>query len=258
MRKLILGVVVALVMASPLRAELKYTTHMEARKSTVPVTPDPMMSGMADTLIQMMLPSGPFNTVTIVGDKGIRIEPDKAMTGIPQGAWMLIKPDNSMFVVNPADKTYWKMVMPDLSQMFPTPPNITTKATGESATIAGMKADKVIVDMKLPLPIPPGVTPPAGMPTELSFSQEVWTTKAFDKYKGPLALVMKSMGMMSLGGEKIAGLGLALKTIMRGGMYGDQEIEMVVTKIGEEAAAADAFQIPAGFKEVPPRIGGVQ
>jgi len=45
---------------------------------------------------------------------------------------------------------------------------------------------------------------------------------------------------------------------MRGGMYGDQEIEMVVTKIGEEAAPADAFEIPAGYKEVPPRIGGLQ
>jgi hypothetical protein len=66
------------------------------------------------------------------------------------------------------------------------------------------------------------------------------------------------MGMMALGGQKIADLGLALKTVMRGGMYGDQEIEMVVTKIGEEAAPADAFEIPAGYKEVPPRIGGLQ
>jgi hypothetical protein len=258
MRKLVLGVVVAVVMTSPLRAELKYTMHMEAHKSTVPVTPDPVMGGMADTIIQMMLPNGPFNTVTTVGDKGIRMDPDKAAVGVPQGAWMLIKADGSMYVINPADKTYWKSAVPDLSQMFPTPPTITTKATQESATIAGVKADKVEVELKLPIPIPPGVTPPPGMATDLVFTQELWTTKAFDKYKTPLALMGKSQGMMALGGDKIASLGFALKTVMRGPMYGDQEIEVVVTKIGEEAAPADAFEIPAGFKEVPPRIGGLK
>ena len=124
MRKLVLAVVVAIVMASPLRAELKYTTHMEAHKSTVATTPDPMLGGAADAIIQMMLPSGPYNTVTTVGDKGVRLEPDKAMAGVPAGAWILIKADGSMFVVNPADKTYWKMTIPDLTQIFPTPPTI--------------------------------------------------------------------------------------------------------------------------------------
>jgi hypothetical protein len=71
---------------------------------------------------------------------------------------------------------------------------------------------------------------------------------------GPWFLELASLGL-----DKLPTQGLALRTVIRGAIFGDQELESVVTKIGEEKVAASVFEIPAGYTEVPaPKIGGVQ
>lgn len=81
-------------------------------------------------------------------------------------------------------------------------------------------------------------------------------------YKAYAALAAKGNSMFTTMGPEMAKLaldGLTMRSIMRGDMYGGKEIEQVVTKIGEETASPDLFEIPAGFKEIPApavKIGG--
>jgi hypothetical protein len=250
MRRIVVGIVMAGALAAPLRAELKYTMHLEAHKATVPVTVDPLLGMAADMIIGMLLPNGPTDTVCTVGDRGVRMESNKPVAGVPEGGYILQKPDGSMFVVDPAKKTYWKLQVRDMSALFGSfDPKVTIKKTTETATIAGIKAEKVQVDVALPVPVPPGVALPPGMPTEIIINQELWTTPQFEKYKGLMSGVMKALGVSGFGG-KVTVEGFTLRQIMRGGPYGDQEIEMVITKIAEESVPASTFEIPADYKEV--------
>ena len=57
--------------------------------------------------------------------------------------------------------------------------------------------------------------------------------------------------MGSLRPDSLTAAGFPMRSIMRSELFGSQEIESVVTTIAETAAPAGAFEVPAGFKEVP-------
>jgi hypothetical protein len=45
--------------------------------------------------------------------------------------------------------------------------------------------------------------------------------------------------------------GIIMRQILRGTMFGNQQLETVVTKIDEQPAPAGAFEIPPDYKEIP-------
>ena len=94
-KKALLTAAIALVAVAPLSAELKYTVRMELKKSATPASTDPMMSMIGGVVTQMMVPGGSVESTFTVGDRGIRIEWNKAMPGIPAGSVMLQKPDGT-------------------------------------------------------------------------------------------------------------------------------------------------------------------
>jgi len=58
-----------------------------------------------------------------------------------------------------------------------------------------------------------------------------------------------------LGLDAMASQGFVMKNIVRGSILAGYELASVVTEIKEETAPADAFQIPADYKEVPSPTG---
>jgi hypothetical protein len=46
-----------------------------------------------------------------------------------------------------------------------------------------------------------------------------------------------------------------MRSILRGELLGNQQIESTVTSVAEAAVPASLFEIPAGFTEVPPPSG---
>jgi len=82
---------------------------------------------------------------------------------------------------------------------------------------------------------------------------EAWVTDQFNKYKGLSAGIGGIGG--SLGPDALSGAGFPMRSIMRSDLFAGQEIETVVTSIAEVPAPSGAFDVPAGYKEVPPQIG---
>jgi len=255
-RKFAVVALFAAVMAAPLRAELKYTMKMEAHKSTVaaPVSADPMMAMIASMVAGMLLPPTPVETVVTVGAKGVRTEYLQPFMMLQAGSVALMKPDGSMVVFTPSEKTYWKMAKPDLGALMAgATPQINVKKTGATSTIAGLPADQSTIDIRIPFPVPPGAALPPGFPSEFVISGEMWVSPKFKEYSKNASAAL--IGFGAIGADKVMGEGLLLRSVMRGPLFGDQELETVITKIGEETVPETAFDVPEGYKEVPPPTG---
>jgi hypothetical protein len=254
----VLGALVA-----PLSAELKYTMHVESHPSKAPAgTPDPLMSMASATILQNMLPAGPTDVTCVLGTRGTRCEAAKALSVLPAGTVILVKPDGSTIALNPTAKTFWKLSGPTgaVAQSAGVTPDVKETKTGEKATIAGVPTERVSMVIRVPFPVPAGAQLPEGMPKEFVITADKWMTHQYDAtYKAALDNSAAFMGMSGLGG-KTTGEGFIMRQVVRGAMFGDQEIEMVVTKIAEGPADASLFDVPAGYKEVPAptgRIGGL-
>jgi len=247
-----------LVVASvsvPLHAELKYTTHMEIKKTAAPAQPvNPMIGIMGDAVMKQMVPEGAADIVYLVGDKGARLEYLQAAMGLPAGTINLMMPDGTLAFLNPKEKTYWKTTaqaaMDNMRAAGVPIPEITVKRTGQFETLVGAKCEVVTFDWKMALPIPEAARAslPPDFPSTIAMNGDSCvTTEAYKQYadvvnKGANA-VMAAMGF-----DKIAEGGIALRQTMAMAGF---EMKTTVTQIAEEPAPEHAFEIPADYKEVP-------
>jgi hypothetical protein len=256
MRKFVIAAGLSTLMIVPLSADLKYTQHMQIQKSATATDQpaNPMLGMMADAVMKQMVPGGEADVVYLVGEKGARIEYLQAAMGQAAGTITLFSPDGTLAVLNPNEKTYWKTtVQAALDGMktsgVPTP-EVTAKRTGQFETVAGTKCEVVTFDWKMNLPIPEAARAslPPDFPSTLNMTGDsCTTTDQYQKYADIVANGANAM-MSAMGFDKIAQGGLVLRQRMK--LMGF-EMNSAVTKIGEEAAPAGAFEIPADYKEVP-------
>jgi len=256
MKKMVLALGLMLLVSAPLSAELKYTTHMEVKKSTAAAgqPANPMIGMMSEAVMKQMVPEGAADVVYLVGDKGARIEYLQAAMGQPAGTVNLVTTDGTLVVMNTKEKTYWKTtVEATLANMraagIPLP-EVAAKRTGQFETIAGAKCEVITFDWKMALPIPEAARAslPADFPTTMAMTGDsCTTTDQFQKYADIVAKGANAL-MSAMGFDKIAQGGLVLRQTLQ--MMG-VEMHSVVTQIGEEPAPPNAFDIPADFKEVP-------
>jgi len=257
-KKLVLALVAAVAFSAPAAAgELKYTMHMEA-KAAANAANDPM-AAMAGGMIGQMFPAGGIDQTVVAGDKGVRSEQKQEFAGVKAGTITLIKPDGSQYMIDPSTKTYWKVpAMPaEMAQMLAQMnPKITVGKRGVFETVDGVKCEHITMNMAMAIPgIDPSQMPP-GMPTELSMTYDVWLS---DTVKMPPAAAAMSLGMLKQFGldqmsdlKKLSEDGrMMIKGVMT--MFGVEMI-MQAKDIKTEAAAAELFDIPKDYKEVPAPI----
>jgi hypothetical protein len=107
---------------------------MEMQPSTAPVASDPILESIGRSVGEMVLPGGSIQMTTTVGEYGIRLEWDRALPGIPAGAAMIYSAgDGSTAVINPAQKTYWRLSQSAIADLFPAEakPQVTSTKTGQ-------------------------------------------------------------------------------------------------------------------------------
>ncbi len=262
-RYLTLAVVLALCSA-PLSAELKITNKMTARQVAGAAPANDMMAAMVGPMIQQMFggAEGVEMTVTMNEDGRMRVDYASSFSGMPAGAAVVTKADGSSVGFDAKARTWWKMPDPGsnpeaaamLAQMKP---EVTTKRTGEFATVAGLKAERVTMVMRMAIPRPPGTEnlPPemlAMIPSEMTVDSEMWLANVHTKYTKAMAKVLTQGPMAGLGLEKMMGdlTGLNVRNVSRMSMLSGYEIETVALKVVEEDVPDSVFDVPAGFKEI--------
>ena len=273
MRRVWISALVLVVMvAAPLSADLKVTSKMTVRAvaGAAPAT-DMMSQMMGPMLLEMFGGSGGVEMVQISNEDGrTRIEYKQAFAGMPAGIVIVTKADGTATGFDPVAKTWWKMpgitdMPPEAAEMMAQmKPTITTKKTGQFETIAGLKAERVALSMRIAIPLPPEAAQLpqeflAMMPSEFIFEGDSWVSPQFDKYTTAMAKSAMTGPMQQFGFDKLmADLGgLSVKQVMRMNLLAGYEMETLVTSAVEEAVPASAFEVPAGFKEVPMPGGGM-
>jgi hypothetical protein len=256
MKKILVALCLVASVAVPLRADLKYTLHVEVKKTEVPKGQPlhPMIAMMGDSMIKEMLPAGGADIVYSIGEKGSRVEYLQPAMGQAAGTVSVALPDGTVLMLNPKAQTYWKTTsqapaaMMKASGMAPTS---TVKRTGEFETVAGLKCELVTFDWKMDLPIPEAARAslPPDFPKALSMNGDTcMTTDQFKKYADLAAKSQLGDMLSALGLKEAMQGGIPLRQRMR---FGGVELQSLVTSIAEEDVPASAFEIPAGYKEVP-------
>lgn len=260
MKNVMVALCLVSMMAGRVSAELKYTLRTELQKSEAPVSPapNPMLAMMGEAMTRQVLPEGSATMTYVIGEKGTRMEFVNAAMGQAAGTVSLAQPDGIAVVLNPKDQTYWKMELQGAAsamQAAGITPQVTSSRTGEYETVAGVRCERSTFTMKMDLPIPEAARASLGadFPSSLDLAGDTCAaTDQFQKY-GDLASKTQATGMLAaLGLDKLVQSGIVLRQAIR---MGGVEIRSIVTEIAEEAVPASAFDIPAGYKEVPPPAG---
>lgn len=263
-------VMLVAVVSAPLSAELRFTTKITAR--AVPGAPPPsgLLAGMGDMVGQVINeqfggPEGVESVTTVHEDGRMRVEYAKAFSGMPAGTVVLTRADGTSVGYDTAARTWWKMPDPQddpdmAAAMAQLKPEITSKRTGEFVTITGLRAERVALRMRIPIPMPDGVdlsqVPPellAMIPKELVVEGDNWVSTAFSKYMKADLSPISTGPLAQLGFDKaVEGVeGFPVRSVMRTSAPVAIEIETLVTRVGEEAVAASVFDLPAGLREIP-------
>ena len=202
MNKIFVALCLVAVASARLGAELKYTMHMELKKSEAPPVqvPNPLLGMMGDALMRQIVPDGAADVIYLVGDKGARIEYMQPAMGQAAGSVNLARPDGTLIVMNPKEKTYWKMTAQSSATAMQaagiSAPEVTVKRTGQFETIAGAKCEVIAFDWKMKIPVPEAARAslPPDFPTVMTMSGDSCT--ATDQYQKYGEIVTRSMGAM--------------------------------------------------------------
>ncbi len=242
------------LVAAPLRADLKYTMRIHAQPSSVAsaAPTNPLVAMISGVVTGTLAPEGGLELTITTGPNGTRVDYPRAYTVIPAGGATLLQADGSMIVLDPASRTYWKMAKPDFSALSGAGPAVTITRTGTSDVVAGVRAERATFEIRMPLPVPPGTQLPPGLPTEIRMSGDAWVAPQYKQYS---RLAAGLLGANAFGAETLAAEGLMLRSVLRGELLGDQELESVVTTITETSVPASVFEVPAGYTEVPAPSG---
>jgi hypothetical protein len=234
-----------------LSADLKYTMTVTARPSTVAATEptNPILGLLGPMVVNTIAPPGGVQVTTTIGARASRFEYDKGYTIIPAGGVLIVTTDGTFTVLNPAERTYWKLAKPAGLGANAVAPVVKVERTGSFETIAGVRAERATIDIRMPLPLPPGTQMP-GLPSDVAVTGETWLADQYKKYAAMSAGVTSVMG--SLGPDAVAAAGFPMRSIMRSELFGGQEIESIVTSISEADSVPGAFDVPSDYKEVPP------
>jgi len=262
------ALVLLVMVVAPLSADLKVTSKMTVRAvpGAAPAT-DMMSQMMGPMLLQLFGGTEGVEMVQTSNEDGrMRVEYRTAFAGMPAGVVIVTKADGSSVGFDPQAKTWWKMDVDaeTAAMMAQMQPKITITKTGQFDSIAGFRAEKVAMSMRMAIPLPPEAAQLpqeflAMMPSEFIFEGDTWVTPQFDKYLKAMAKSQSAGPMQQFGFDKLmADLpGLAVKQVMRMNLLAGYEIETLVTSAVEETVPASAFEVPAGFKEVAMPGGGL-
>jgi hypothetical protein len=256
MRRVIAGLVFGALVVAPLRAELKYTLKTEAHASSVtPTGPvNPLFTMLSSLVLGMIAPQGGTEMTVTVGDRGTRVDYPRAFAMVPAGSSVLVAPDGGMVVLNPSARTYWKAPkIEGVPGMAGLTPSVTVNRTGAFASIAGVRAEHAAIEIRLPLPAGAALT---GLPAELTMAGDAWFSDAHKRYARPSGALSGLAG--SVGLEGLSNAGFLMRSVLRSDLFGQQELESVVTDLRELDVPPSTFQVPEGFTEVPaPSMGGM-
>jgi len=241
---------------------LKATIKMSVAKIDMPAVRDEVKptpyGNFGPLLMQLLTPEGPVDIQYIIAGEQTRADVQGRLATLPRGSVVLQKMgDESIRVINPGNKTWYEIPANQNLGVLLGTPDVTIEPTGETATIAGQRAQRFRFNETLRVPVPEGTTLPPEFPTEIQLTGDLWST---DAYSGAgYAGVFKTLQAFAAipGVEALtAGGRFPLRIALRSPVMPGYEIRSEVTSIGPATAEASLFAVPSDYQKVQPPVGG--
>ena len=243
-------------------ATLKATIKMSVAKIETPAVRDEQKAtpygNFGPLLMQLLTPEGPVDIQYVIAGEQTRAEVQGRLATLPRGSIVLQKMgDASIRVINPGNKTWYEIPASQNLGVLLGTPDVTIEPTGETATIAGQRAQRFRFSETLQVPVPEGTSLPPEFPKEIQLTGDLWST---DAYSGAgYAGVFKTLQAFAAipGVDALtAGGRFPLRIALRSPVMPGYEIRSEVTAIGPTTAEASLFTVPTDYQKVQPPVGG--
>lgn len=250
-----IGAAVFVTLLQPgLPAQLKFTLHTELKRVEGVAPTD--WSSLVSQLASRIIPPGGVDHVVIVNDKAMRMDQKQEFAGMTAGTVTLFR-DGQQFGMEPSSKTFWKtrpFSESELQAIAANKPDVKVTRSGDFETINGMRAQRVTTVISLKLPSDAlGSTLP-GFPAEPSLTFEAWVTDGVPLPAGFVPLIDQKV-LAELGVAQVNNFTdnkFLVRAIAKLNFIPDFEIVMTVKDLSREPVPATLFEIPAGYREIPP------
>jgi hypothetical protein len=243
-------------------ATLKATIRMSIAKIDAPPLrqgekPSPY-GNFGPLLTQLLTPEGPVDIHYLIGGDQTRADVQGRLATLPKSSVVIQRMgDETIRVLNPTNKTWYEIPANQNLGVLLGTPDVTIEPAGETATIAGHRAERFRFSQSLRIPLPEGTALPAEFPQDLQLSGDLWSTDVFAgaSYAG----VFKTLQAFAAipGVEALtAGGRFPLRIALRSSIMPGYEIRSEVTQIGPVTVEPSQFAVPAGFQKVQAPGGG--
>jgi uncharacterized protein DUF4412 len=203
-------------------------------------------------IAQLLTPDGPVDIHYVIAADQSRAEVDGRLAALPRGTVVLQRArEDSIRVLNPTNKTWYEIPAAQNPGSVLGVPDVDMQPTGETATIAGQRAQRFRFNETLRVPPPEGVNLPPEFPSDLRLSGDLWTTDAFSGSN--YAAVFRTLQTFAAipGIEALTSGGrFPLRLALRSNVMPGYEIRSEVTKVTVESADPSSFIVPAGYQKV--------
>jgi hypothetical protein len=165
--------------------------------------------------------------------------------------------DEAIRVVDPNAKTWYELPASQNLGVLLGTPDVTIEPAGETATIAGQRAQRFRFRETLRVPVAEGVSLPPEFPKDVDLVGDLWST---DAYAGAnYAAVFKTLQAFAAipGVEALTSGGrFPLRIALRSSIMPGYEIRSEVTAIGPASADPSLFTVPSDFVKIQAPVGG--
>jgi hypothetical protein len=232
---------------------LKATIRLNIAKVDVPANaPVSPLGNMGALIAQLLTPDGPVEIDYLIAGDATRGEVRGRLAAFPRGTIVLQHlHDDAIKVLNPDNKTWYELPATASLGAQIGAPDVQMEPTGETAMIAGQRAERFRFVETLRFPAPEGANLPSDFPTSIDLSGDVWSTDAFSGsgYAGifqtlQAASAIPGMEALTAGGR------FPLRIAVRSTMMAGYEIRSDVLTIGAAQPAASMFEIPRDYQQV--------
>jgi hypothetical protein len=256
-----LVVSLALQAVQPASAGLKATIRMSVAKvdAATPLAPSTPYGNFGPLLTQLLTPAGAVDIDYTIAGGDTRADVRGQLATLPRGSVVLQRlGDPNIRVMNPGNKTWYEIPAGENLGALLGTPDVTIEPAGETATVAGHRAQRFRFREVLHVPVPEGVSLPPDFPKDIELTGDVWST---DEYAGGgYAAVFRTLQAFAAipGVEALtAGGRFPLRIALRSPVMPGYEIRSEVTTIGPASPEASAFAVPSDYQKVQSPVGGL-
>ena len=254
MPQLLLAILLAAQAPAAAPVGLKATMRLEIAR----VTPAPgadrssPYAGLGPLMMQMLTPDGPVTMEWAGGAEGVRATLKSRLSILPAGSVVLQRTGApAIQVLDPERRTYFEVPAAAATESGAAVPDLQLRATGETATIAGQRAQRFELSLTLALPSSQGVPASASLPHDFQIAGDMWFTDAFSggEYASMLKTIDALIAIPGLGAAVPAGR-FPVKTRLRLTLLPDYELRSEIVELTTGPVDVGALTVPADYRKV--------